>query len=34
VCEELDPPLLEGADGHVIRCHIPLEELARLQRVN
>jgi peptide/nickel transport system ATP-binding protein len=34
VCEELDPPLLEGPDGHVIRCHIPLEELSRLQQVN
>jgi peptide/nickel transport system ATP-binding protein len=32
VCEEQEPPLLLGSDGHAIRCHIPPEELARLQR--
>jgi peptide/nickel transport system ATP-binding protein len=27
VCEAVEPPLLDGAPGHSIRCHIPLSEL-------
>jgi peptide/nickel transport system ATP-binding protein len=27
VCESVEPPLLEGGPGHVIRCHIPIEDL-------
>ena len=32
LCEEREPPLLEAADGHAMRCHIPVAELKRLQR--
>ncbi len=28
ICEDTPPPLIEAAGGHVIRCHIPLAELA------
>jgi peptide/nickel transport system ATP-binding protein len=28
VCDTKEPPWQEGTDGHVIRCHIPLAELA------
>jgi peptide/nickel transport system ATP-binding protein len=31
ICEEQEPPLEEAEDGHFMRCHIPLDELARLQ---
>jgi peptide/nickel transport system ATP-binding protein len=31
VCEETEPPLVEVESGHLMRCHIPLEELRRLQ---
>ncbi len=31
VCEEVKPPLVEVEPGHDMRCHIPLEELRRLQ---
>ncbi len=31
VCETEEPPLLEAEDGHLLRCHIPLDELRRLQ---
>jgi peptide/nickel transport system ATP-binding protein len=31
VCEETEPPLVEVEAGHQLRCHIPLEELRRLQ---
>ena len=32
ICDDTPPPPLTSADGdHVIYCHIPLEELARLQ---
>ena len=27
ICEETEPPLLDVEDGHLMRCHIPLEEL-------
>ena len=32
LCEQREPPLMTASDGHAIRCHIPPEELARLQR--
>jgi len=31
ICETTEPALLESEAGHAIRCHIPLEELRRLQ---
>jgi peptide/nickel transport system ATP-binding protein len=34
VCEVTEPPLLEVAPGHAMRCHIPIEELRRLQNKN
>jgi peptide/nickel transport system ATP-binding protein len=32
ICETTEPELIEAEPGHGIRCHIPLEELRRLQR--
>jgi peptide/nickel transport system ATP-binding protein len=31
ICVEQEPPLVEVEDGHQMRCHIPIEELRRLQ---
>jgi peptide/nickel transport system ATP-binding protein len=31
ICETTEPPLEEAEPGHAISCHIPLEELRRLQ---
>ena len=31
ICEEQEPPLVEVEAGHQMRCHIPIEELRRLQ---
>ena len=31
ICEETEPPLLEVEEGHHMRCHIPIEDLRRLQ---
>jgi peptide/nickel transport system ATP-binding protein len=31
ICELEEPPLLEAEDGHLLRCHIPVTELRRLQ---
>jgi peptide/nickel transport system ATP-binding protein len=31
ICVEQEPPLVEVEDGHHMRCHIPIEELRRLQ---
>ena len=31
VCEVTEPPLLEVEPGHAMRCHIPIDELRRLQ---
>jgi peptide/nickel transport system ATP-binding protein len=30
-CESTEPPLFEGEPGHLIRCHIPLAELRKIQ---
>ncbi len=32
ICEEEEPPLLEVENGHLMRCHIPLETLRQLQK--
>ncbi len=32
ICEQEQPPLAEAESGHFIRCHIPIEELRRLQK--
>jgi peptide/nickel transport system ATP-binding protein len=32
VCVEEEPPLAEVERGHFMRCHIPVDELRRLQR--
>jgi peptide/nickel transport system ATP-binding protein len=32
LCEVVEPPLVEVEPGHLMSCHIPLEELRRLQR--
>jgi peptide/nickel transport system ATP-binding protein len=34
ICETTEPELREEEPGHGIRCHIPLEELRRLQSVD
>jgi peptide/nickel transport system ATP-binding protein len=31
ICEETEPPLAEVESGHLMRCHIPVGELRRLQ---
>jgi peptide/nickel transport system ATP-binding protein len=31
VCETVEPPLAEAEPGHLMSCHIPIEELRRLQ---
>jgi peptide/nickel transport system ATP-binding protein len=33
VCELEEPPLVEVEGGHLMRCHIPVDELRRLQLV-
>jgi peptide/nickel transport system ATP-binding protein len=32
ICVEQEPPLVEAEPGHLLRCHIPLEELRELQK--
>lgn len=32
LCEQEEPPLVEVEGGHLMRCHIPIEELRGLQR--
>ena len=32
ICETQEPPLVEVEAGHMMRCHIPVEELRGLQR--
>ncbi|MBA3375626.1 MAG: ABC transporter ATP-binding protein, partial [Actinobacteria bacterium] len=31
ICEQEEPPFVEVEPGHWMRCHIPIEELRRLQ---
>jgi peptide/nickel transport system ATP-binding protein len=31
ICEEQEPPLAEVEDGHLMRCHIPIEDLRTMQ---
>ena len=31
ICETEEPPLAEVEGGHLMRCHIPIEELRALQ---
>jgi peptide/nickel transport system ATP-binding protein len=31
ICEQIEPPLLEAEPEHQLRCHIPIDELRRLQ---
>ena len=31
ICETQEPPLAEVEPGHLMRCHIPIEELRRIQ---
>jgi peptide/nickel transport system ATP-binding protein len=31
ICEQERPPLLEVEEGHLMACHVPIEELRRLQ---
>ncbi len=31
ICESTEPPLLEEEPGHLIRCHIPIAELRKIQ---
>jgi peptide/nickel transport system ATP-binding protein len=31
LCESVEPPILEVEPGHQVRCHIPIEDLRRLQ---
>ncbi len=31
ICVEQEPPLVEVEDGHLMRCHIPIEKLRELQ---
>jgi peptide/nickel transport system ATP-binding protein len=31
ICDTVEPPLAEAEPGHSIRCHIPIDELRRLQ---
>ena len=32
ICDETEPPLVEVEQDHLMRCHIPIEELRALQR--
>jgi peptide/nickel transport system ATP-binding protein len=33
ICKTVEPPLNQPEPGHLIRCHIPVDELRRLQHV-
>jgi peptide/nickel transport system ATP-binding protein len=33
ICEDERPPVQMAADGHAIACHIPLEELRKIEPV-
>jgi len=32
ICESTEPPLAEAEPGHLMRCHIPVDDLRQLQR--
>jgi peptide/nickel transport system ATP-binding protein len=32
ICEQENPPWRDAGDGHFLRCHIPVDELAVLQQ--
>ena len=32
ICDETEPPLVEVEQDHLMRCHIPIDELRELQR--
>ena len=32
ICEQQNPPWRDAGDGHFIRCHIPVDQLADMQR--
>ena len=34
ICSTVEPPLADVEPGHAIRCHIPVDELRRLQGTN
>jgi peptide/nickel transport system ATP-binding protein len=34
ICKSVEPPLVEVEPEHLMRCHIPVEELRRLQSVD
>jgi peptide/nickel transport system ATP-binding protein len=34
ICETEEPPLVEAERGHLMRCHIPLEDLRAMQRAD
>ena len=34
ICAESEPPLAETGEDHAIRCHIPVDDLARLQEAS
>src|SRR4029077_2642110 len=31
ICEQEEPPLIAAEEGHLMRCHIPLEDLRQMQ---
>ncbi len=31
ICKDQDPPMRDAGNGHMIRCHIPIDELIELQ---
>ncbi len=33
ICEQTPPPAVEDTEGHIIRCHIPLDELRAVEPV-
>ena len=33
ICKTDDPPIRDAGDGHTIRCHIPIDDLIKLQSI-
>jgi peptide/nickel transport system ATP-binding protein len=31
ICEQVEPPIVDVEEGHLMRCHIPIDELRRIQ---